>query len=77
MALAIFDDEERITTPMQPLKLPGGHRAPQGTYREVHSGHLVHIGHGGVLPGSQNSDSYVPIGNEPVLQLPRIRSEQA
>lgn len=65
---------------MKTLELPGGHQAPSGVYREVHSGHVVYI-HGtsqaSVLPGSPNSDTYVPIRMERVLKLPCVRNEQA
>lgn len=62
---------------MQPLRLAGGQKAPSGTYQEVHSGHIVYMSGRGVLPGSPNSDCYVPVGERPVRRLPRIRSEQA
>lgn len=69
---------------MQPLRLAGGHRAPAGTYEEVHSGHRVHLHHIGVLPGSANSDRYVMIGEPPQFcreeqegaHLPSIKNEQ-
>jgi hypothetical protein len=62
---------------MRPLRLAGGHRAPSGSYQEVHSGHIVYIHGQGILPGSPNSDSYVPIGELPVRQTHPVRSEQA
>lgn len=63
---------------MQPLRLPGGHQAPAGTYQEIHSGHVIYLSRHGVLPGSPNSDCYVPVGERAtsVQQLPRVRCEQ-
>jgi len=62
---------------MKTLELPGGHTVPSGAYREVHSGHVVHIHSVSVLPGSPNSDTYISVPEQDVLELPKVRNEQA
>jgi len=65
---------------MKILTFAGGRPAPAGLYREVRSGQVIRVGHGGVLPGQPNSDLYVrlpgvlPNGR---VHRPALRSEQA
>jgi hypothetical protein len=58
---------------MTALQLNGGSRVGPGTYREVHSGHLVYLGTEGYLPGQVNSDHYVKVPDQ--LYFSRLRKE--
>lgn len=63
---------------MKLLELVGGRSAEPGTYREVHSGHVVHVYHDGVLPGQCNSEVYVrvPEREDANVHLPSVKNEQ-
>ncbi|GAC1436786.1 MAG: hypothetical protein NVSMB65_10870 [Chloroflexota bacterium] len=58
---------------MTALQLTGSCRVGAGTYREVHSGHLIYLGTEGYLPGQVNSEHYVKVPDE--LYFNRIRKQ--
>ena len=62
---------------MKVLEFAGGRTAEPGTYREVHSGNVIHVHHMGVLPGQCNSETYVrnPDTNQHV-NFPSVKNEQ-
>ncbi len=49
---------------MTAVYVSGHSRVGPGTYREVHTGHLVYLGTEGYLPGQINSDQYVKVPDE-------------
>jgi hypothetical protein len=58
---------------MTALRVCGNSRVGPGTYREVHSGHLVYLGTEGYLPGQVNFDQYVKVPDE--LYFSRLRKQ--
>jgi hypothetical protein len=58
---------------MTALRFSGSSRVGPGTYRELHSGHLVYLGTEGYLPGQVNSDQYVKVPD--ALYFSRLRKQ--
>ncbi len=64
---------------MKVLSFAGGRSAETGCYREVHSGHVVHVSGQGVLPGQCNSETYVRVPDTDCngsVHLPAVKNEQ-
>ncbi len=62
---------------MNAMRFAGGRTAEAGTYREVHSGHVVHLPHPGVLPGQCNSETYVRVPqSDEHVHFPSVKNEQ-